>query len=148
MIHFSFSPILLLTMLLLCSTACESNNDTTISAASLQPRETLRIPIDSEPVTYEIRAKFLDFEKGDVDHYLFEDEYGNIIDFTDFASNDEFELKEALPSNAHNAFNKGWRGNKFFQGKWFLLQCRHKKQPAYDGGPTMSIKVILNASLL
>lgn len=146
MIH---SFIVFSLLLLLCCVACESNNDTmTISTAAFQPREAFRIRTVSEPTTHEFRAKFLDFEKGDVDHYLFEDEHGNIIDFADFANDDEFELKEALPPHAHDAFNKGWDGNRLFQGKWFLLKYSHKKQPAYDGGPNKTVKVILKASLL
>lgn len=121
-----------------------------MSAASIQPREALSVRASNASVaaTYEVRAKFLDFEMGDVEHYLFEDEQGNIIDFTGFENDVIYELKEALPPNAHNDFNKGWSSNSLFQGKWFLLQCTQEQQPAYEGGPNTSSAVILKASLL
>ena len=121
--------------LLLGCMACESAN-MKIPAASIQPREAIQLRSSNQ--TYEIQAKFLDFEMGDVEHYLFEDDQGNIIDFSAFENDSEFELKEALPPQAHNDFNKGWDSNPLFQDKWFLLKVSNRA----------NTKVILNASLL
>lgn len=97
--------------------------------------------------SFKVKAKFVDFEVGDVDHYLFEDEQGEIWDFTNCADED-FIFKQSLAIEQHDALNQGWASNKVLQGRWFLLECGTRQQPLYPNGPNDIAQVIEDATLL
>ena len=141
-------PLLSFVALVLCCIACDADPDL-LSTALEQPETALATRnVVNQSETYQVKAKFLDFDRGDLDHYLFEDEQGKIWDFAHIANQETFELKQALPKHLHNDFNKGWDGNDLFQEKWFLLHCQQDQQPLYDGGPVGEVAVVTEATLL
>jgi hypothetical protein len=97
--------------------------------------------------SFKVKAKFVDFEMGDVAHYLFEDEQGEIWDFTACADED-FMFGNPLPSEQRDDFNQGWTSNKVLQGRWFLLECGVEPQQLYPDGPKDLAQVIEEATLL
>lgn len=111
------------------------------------PARLVNTPSPSPEEPFKVKAKFLDFEMGDVGHYLFEDERGEIWDFTT-CSDDDFIFEQSLGSDERTDFNKGWSSNKLLQGRWFLLECGTRHLPLYEGGPNDIAQVIEDATLL
>lgn len=97
--------------------------------------------------SFEIKAKFIDFEMGDVAHYLFEDEHGEIWDFP-HCFEQELTFEQSLPADKQTDFNQGWTSNKMLQGHWFLLECEVDEQPLYSKGSDEFTHVIKNATFI
>ncbi len=133
-------------LMLWCLLACNSShNELTINTTSPARLVSKSTPPSQE--TFKIKAKFIDFEMGDVAHYLFEDEQGEIWDFTDCTDQD-LVFENSLPEAEHDDFNKGWGSNALLQGRWFLLECGTSQQALYPNGPEDITQVINDAILL
>lgn len=126
-----------------------SNSVELVPAPSITPASAARlIPSASySNSSFEIKAKFVDFEMGDVAHYLFEDEQGEIWDFTSCLEQ-ELEFEQLLPEEKQNDFNQGWTSNKMLQGHWFLLKCVVEEQPLYPKGSNEFTQVIKSATFI
>jgi len=94
-----------------------------------------------------IEAKFIEFDLGDREHYIFEDKAGNRLDFAGCESND-FEFSKELDEKMANETNQGWGSNAKLQGKMFLLTIENKMQPEYQDGPMAEMKIIVAAKQL
>lgn len=138
--------VLYFILLLICS-ACESTMIHN-SASAASPRDAMLVAHVSHTPNYQIKAKFIAFESGDVDHFLFEDAQGKIWDFPHIANQEDFAFKQPLPKERHNAFNQGWASNELFQDKWFLLDCASQHKALYKGGPQHEVTVVTEATLL
>lgn len=141
--------ILLYCCTLLCCclvSACHSTDNNEFIPPSSQARFVGNTP-SSANESFKVKAKFVDFEVGDVEHYLFEDEQGEIWDFTN-CSDEDFVFKQSLAIEQHDDFNQGWTSNKLLQGRWFLLECGTRQQPLYPDGPSDIAQVIEEATLL
>lgn len=127
------------------STACNHRTNSELTPSSTQAR---LISINNTPKeSFRIKAKFIDFEMGDIGHYLFEDERGEIWDFTT-CTDGEFTFEQTLSKEQYTSFNKGWASNKLLQGRWFLLECGTHEQALYPEGPKEQAQIIEGATLL
>lgn len=145
--HTLFSlAIILLWSLSSCS---YSNSPELVPAPSITSASAARlIKSASYPRSnFEIKAKFVDFEMGDVAHYLFEDEHGEIWDFTSCLEQ-ELTFEQLLPKDKQNDFNQGWTSNKMLQGHWFVLECTVEEQPLYPKGSDEFTHVIKSATFI
>ncbi len=96
---------------------------------------------DSEKTT--IKAKFVEFQLGDSEHYVFEDESGKTLDFAGNSS-DEYEFAIELSDSEVTDENQGFGSNKELQGKWFNVTYVKKEQSQTIGeaGPMVAVEVI------
>ena len=132
-------------LLLHLSTACNHRTNSDLTPISTQAQ--LINTNDTPKESFRIKAKFIDFEMGDIEHYLFEDEQGEIWDFTT-CSDEEFNFEKNLSKEQHTSFNKGWASNELLQGRWFLLECGTYEQALYPEGPKDMAQIIEGATLL
>jgi hypothetical protein len=94
-----------------------------------------------------IKAKFIAFQLGDASHYMFEDEQGNELDFSQ-NEDKTHEFARELPEAESNEDNQGWGSQKELQGKWFEIRYEVQQMPMYQDGPVGDVEVILEAKLL
>ncbi|MGH1336386.1 MAG: hypothetical protein ACRBFS_09685 [Aureispira sp.] len=125
--------------------ACNQRTNNELTPPSTQAR--LVSPTTVPKESFKVKAKFIDFEMGDITHYLFEDEQGEIWDFTT-CSDEEFIFEQTLSKEQYTSFNKGWTSNSILQGRWFLLDCGTRLQPLYPDGPEDIAQIINDATLL
>jgi hypothetical protein len=92
-----------------------------------------------------IRAKYTDFQFGDISHFIFTDEAGKTWDFTEIDDMD-LELASELPKSQSNDTNQGWGPNKSMLGKWFNVTYRTKTDQQYPDGPVGEVFVIVTAT--
>jgi len=95
---------------------------------------------------FTIKAKFKKFRLGDAEHYIFENESGETLDFGG-STIDNFEFGIELEDSKVNSDNQGWSSNKKLQGKWFTLTYIEREQQLYIDGPLGIVKVITKAIL-
>ena len=134
--------------LILCISAfaCEQSNENTTGtnnsdSTALQKRNEDQATEEKKAETYQIKAKFLDFDFGDAAHYIFEDETGNKIDFCRIEA-EGFQFEIVLPEEAIDSENQGFGINQDLQGKWFLLEYYKNVEPLYVDGPDGEVLVI------
>jgi hypothetical protein len=105
------------------------------------------IPNDSiheeEPT---LRAKFVEFQFGDAEHYSFEKESGEKVVF-DGCNIDNFDFSTELDESEMNETNQGFGSNSELQGKWFILTYITREQPMYIDGPMGTARIINKAVL-
>ena len=95
---------------------------------------------------FSIRAKFIKFSLGDAEHYTFEKESGEIIDFAGCEIKN-FSFGMELDASASNSDNQGWGSNSKLQGKWFKLTYFNREQHMYIDGPMATASIINKAVL-
>ncbi|MFT6961363.1 MAG: hypothetical protein ACJAWV_001077 [Flammeovirgaceae bacterium] len=99
---------------------------------------------NSEKMT--VKAKFVEFQFGDSEHYMFEDESGKEWHFKGNES-EEFMFAMELPESEANEDNQGFGSNKDLQSKWFNITYAKREQPAYIDGPMEIAAIIMEAKL-
>lgn len=93
-----------------------------------------------------VKVKFVEFQLGDLEHYIFEDESGKRWDFAGNDSED-FLLSEELLDSETTDENQGYGSNKELQGKWFDVTYVKREQPQYIDGPMATVEVISEIKL-
>ena len=136
----------LLLILCISAFACEQSNKTNTDinnsdSTALEKRDNGQSTEEKKAETYQVKAKFLDFDFGDAAHYIFEDETGNKIDFCRIEA-EGFQFEIALSEEAIDSENQGFGINQDLQGKWFLLEYYKNVEPLYVDGPDGEVLVI------
>lgn len=140
----------LLLILFISALACEQNNkNTTINdnsdSTTQQKSDNDQLLEEKKTETYQIKAKFVDFNFGDAAHYIFEDESGNKFDFCRIeAQGFQFDLE--LPEDEVDSENQGFAANNDMKGKWFILEYYKNIEPIYVDGPDGEVLVISNVT--
>jgi hypothetical protein len=93
-----------------------------------------------------LRGKYLEFWLGDAEHYSFETEAGEKIEFGG-CEIDNFEFYRELSESEANSDNQGWGANSKLVGKWFKLTYYEREQPLYQDGPMGMVQIINKAVL-
>jgi len=94
-----------------------------------------------------LKAKFVEFDLGDAEHYIFEDEDGQFWDFGGYENNN-VDFYVGLSEEEANESNQGWASNEDLVGKWFTINYFDREQQLYIDGPTGWVSIIQSAELL
>jgi hypothetical protein len=151
----NLSILLLISLLVSCSGKNEKTTESDIpvetnaTSAKEMTEETvvLEPEEDQQDGTLTVKAKFIEFNFGDSESYLFEDESGKMWDFAGSQST-KYEFGIELSETEANEDNQGWGSNKDLQGKWFKLTYVTREQEQYIDGPIVAVDVISNAVLI
>jgi hypothetical protein len=137
----SFAVIMLLAVVSFTACKNKSKDSTTNTTGN---SDTAASTSQSTPATATgttIKAKFQDFQLGDITHATFVDESGKEWDFNDLEDS-TFKFHVELPEGEANETNQGFGPNKELIGKWFNITYVTKQQPQGEGGPMVDMKVI------
>lgn len=93
---------------------------------------------------FKIRARFIEFQLGDAEHYLFVDESGKSWDFSGSECKN-VHFNQELSEDEADDKNQGWGSNIELQGKWFELTYIKREQPQYIDGPVITVNIIYDA---